>query len=74
MMAYLGKREWLVKLRKDKGLSQSMCAAMSDMSQSYLNKIECGYMKPRQDFAERIARTLDFDVRLFETEDTSSGR
>lgn len=67
-MAYKGKREWLIKLRKQKGLSQSLTAAMSDMSQSYLNQIELGYIEPNPEFCERIAKTLEFDVRLFDEE------
>ena len=57
-MVYYGKREWLLKLRKEKGFSQDLTAALSGISQALYHKIEAGYFNPNQEQAARIAETL----------------
>lgn len=73
-LAYYGKREWLIKLRKQNGLSQSLCAAMADISQSYLQKIEYGYVIPNQEIKQRITDVLGTEPSVFETEDKKMRR
>ena len=62
-------RNWLIQLRKEKGLSQTQVAAKASISQNYYSCIENYDRNPRICVAKRIAAVLDFPwTRLFETE------
>ncbi|MBT2577373.1 helix-turn-helix transcriptional regulator [Bacillus sp. ISL-8] len=49
------KREWLIKLREDKGLKQFEIAKKLDISSNYYCEIEKGKKNPRWNIAMRIA-------------------
>ncbi|MDM5258889.1 MULTISPECIES: helix-turn-helix transcriptional regulator [Bacillus cereus group] len=59
------KREWLIKLREDKGLKQLEIAKTLDISSSYYCEIEKGKKNPRWNIAMRIAEFFDVSVDNF---------
>ncbi|PEM77651.1 transcriptional regulator [Bacillus toyonensis] len=59
------KREWLIKLRKDKGLKQLEIAKTLDISSNYYCEIEKGKKNPRWNIAMRIAEFFDVSVDNF---------
>lgn len=64
-MAYYGKRQWLRKIRTDKGLSQDMVAVLAEISQTYYSKIEVGYIDPTPETVEKISKVLDISTDDF---------
>ena len=60
-------RQWLINIRKSKGLSQYKVAREANISQSYYAEIEGGYRgNPLNvNIAKSIAKVLDFDWTLF---------
>lgn len=64
-MAYYGRREWLRKIRNEKGLSQDMTAALADISQTLYSKIENGFKDPTPEVAERISKVLGISKEEF---------
>lgn len=60
-------RDWLVCLRKSRGLTQKEVAKLSCISQSYYSMIENGERGQciPLDTAQRIADVLDFRVEKF---------
>lgn len=73
-MAYYGCREWLKELRMNKGYSQSMLAAICEMTQTSYANIELGYRKASRKYAEKIAAALGFPIERFEEEDEKAAR
>ncbi|PFJ07792.1 transcriptional regulator [Bacillus cereus] len=59
------KREWLIKLREDKGLKQFEIAKTLDISSNYYCEIENGKKNPRWNIAMRIAEFFDISVENF---------
>lgn len=59
------KREWLIKLRKEKGLKQFEMAKTLDISSNYYCEIESGKKNPRWNIAMRIATFFDVTVDNF---------
>ncbi|KXY48874.1 helix-turn-helix transcriptional regulator [Bacillus sp. FSL M7-1020] len=59
------KREWLIKLREDKGLKQLEVAKILDISSNYYCEIEKGKKNPRWNIAMRIAEFFDVSVDNF---------
>lgn len=59
------KREWLIKLREDKGLKQFEIAKSLDISSNYYCEIEKGKKNPRWNIAMRIAEFFDVSVDNF---------
>ena len=60
-------RDWLVELRKSKGLTQEVTAQKAHIARSYYTVLSCDYRLP-VGTAMRIAEALDFDwVRFYET-------
>ena len=60
-------RDWLVELRKSKGLTQEVTAKKAHIARSYYTRIELGDYRPPVGTAMRIAEALDFDwVRFYE--------
>jgi len=55
----LQKREWLIEARKKKGLSRAELGYMTDLHETYIEKIENGSRTPRIPIAMRIGRVLD---------------
>ncbi|MGQ0440594.1 helix-turn-helix transcriptional regulator, partial [Bacillus sp. B-TM1] len=53
------KREWLIKLRKEKGFKQFEMAKTLDISSNYYCEIESGKKNPRWNIAMRIATFFD---------------
>lgn len=58
-------REWLVKLRELKGMTQKEVASQSGISRSYYSGIEIGTRNTKPDVAKNIAEVLGFDWTLF---------
>ncbi|MDA2112373.1 helix-turn-helix domain-containing protein [Bacillus thuringiensis] len=59
------KREWLIKLRENKGLKQFEIAKKLDISSNYYCEIEKGKKNPRWNIAMRIAEFFDVSVENF---------
>ncbi|MCU5519859.1 helix-turn-helix domain-containing protein [Bacillus cereus] len=59
------KREWLIKLREDKGLKQFEIAKTLDISSNYYCEIENGKKNPRWNIAMRIAEFFGVSVDNF---------
>ena len=60
-------RDWLVELRKSKGLTQEVTAKKAQIARSYYTRIELGDYRLPVGTAMRIAEALDFDwVRFYE--------
>ncbi|MEJ9124419.1 helix-turn-helix transcriptional regulator [Bacillus cereus] len=59
------KREWLIKLRENKGLKQFEIAKKLDISSNYYCEIEKGKKNPRWNIAMRIAEFFDVSVDNF---------
>ncbi len=57
-------RNYLVTLRKEKGLTQKQLAQKLDISESYYNQIENGERQKRMDITilDRLATALDITV------------
>lgn len=61
-------RDWLVELRKSKGLTQEVTAQKAHIARSYLYSHRAGRYRLPVGTAMRIAEALDFDwVRFYET-------
>ncbi|MGM1371940.1 helix-turn-helix transcriptional regulator [Bacillus cereus group sp. BceL291] len=59
------KREWLIKLRENKGLKQFEVAKKLDISSNYYCEIENGKKNPRWNIAMRIAEFFGVSVDNF---------
>lgn len=59
------KRDWLVKLRKTKKMTQEQIAKNSFIDRSYYSQIESGKRNPSFDVASNIAKALDINPLLF---------
>ncbi|MEW4318561.1 helix-turn-helix transcriptional regulator [Bacillus thuringiensis] len=59
------KREWLIKLREDKGFKQFEIAKILDISSNYYCEIENGKKNPRWNIAMRIAEFFGVSVDNF---------
>ena len=67
------RRDWLVTIRKDKGLSQAAVADRVGISTPSYCTIETGKTNPRVYTAQKIARVLEFKwTRFFENEEDRS--
>lgn len=73
-MAYLGKRQWLLKVRKEKGFSQALTGAMAGISQPMYNYIELGYKNPSKEQAAGIAEALGITYDDFIRNEETEGR
>lgn len=58
-------RDWLIKLRKDKGLCGSKIAELANISYAHYNFIENGRRRPSPDVAKRIANVLGFPANWY---------
>ena len=65
-------REWLVKIREEKGLSQAAVAKQSGIVQQSYQQIESGKYGPKIENAKRIAAALGFPWTRFFEEDGKS--
>ncbi|SFT03800.1 helix-turn-helix domain-containing protein [Marininema halotolerans] len=59
------QRSWLVKLRKEKGMTQKDVACKAGLSRNYYSEIEKGIKTPAGKTAKRLGNTLGFDMSLF---------
>ena len=59
------EREWLIDLRKKKGLTQGEVAARSGISQPSYFEIEKGKTTPKIRTAQAVARVLGFSWTAF---------
>lgn len=58
-------RNWLIDIRKIKGLTQKEAAEKCGISRSYFADIEQGTRNPKVDTAKSIGDVLGFDWTLF---------
>lgn len=58
-------RQWLVAIRKVKGLSQYDVADQTGISRSYYGSIELGVRNPKPRDAKVIGNAMGFDWTLF---------
>lgn len=63
----MGKREWLVSLRKKgkKALTQQNVADLSGISREYYSDLEVGRRNPSPEVAKAIGKALKFKWTLF---------
>jgi len=61
----VSKRNWLIKIRTDKNMTQEQVAIQSDIERAYYTQIELGVRRPSVSVAKRIASALDFDWTVF---------
>ena len=61
----LNKREWLINYRCNKGFSQNQMAKQIGSTQQMYNYIESGKRRPSPELAQKIAKLLEFDWKLF---------
>ena len=59
------KREWLIKHREDKKLSQCSVAKLCDITQQMYGAIENGKRRPSPELAQKIGKILNFDWTKF---------
>ncbi|ADU32080.1 helix-turn-helix domain-containing protein [Evansella cellulosilytica] len=59
------RREWLIKLRKSKGLTQEQVASAAFIDRAFFSQVETGKRNPGFDVAANIANVLDFDPMIF---------
>lgn len=67
------RREWLVKMREEKGMSQNDVAVQSGIVQQSYQLIEKGENRPKIDTAKKIAAVLGFSWTKFYDEDEDAG-
>ncbi|WP_338748993.1 helix-turn-helix domain-containing protein [Bacillus sp. FJAT-52991] len=61
-------RDWLIRLRKNKGLTQANIAEQVFIDRSYYTQIEQGKRDPSIGVAKQIAKLLQFHPSLFYSE------
>ncbi|MCL2854874.1 MAG: helix-turn-helix transcriptional regulator [Defluviitaleaceae bacterium] len=70
----MGKeRVWLEKLRERKGISQASLAEITGITQQQYSLIENGQRGPSPKSAQKIAKTLGFDWKLFFEDESPEG-
>jgi transcriptional regulator with XRE-family HTH domain len=62
------KREWLIELRKAKGMTVREIAPLMDMSFSHLSDIENGRRNPSIDLSMKMAKFYGVDLNKFFTD------
>ena len=60
-----GKRDWLIKMRKERNLDQQDVAELIGTTQQFYNYVENGKRRPSPEVAIKIGKILNFDWRLF---------
>ena len=66
------RRVWLISKRLEKGLNQIELAEKVGISNRTLSNIELGNTRPGGEVAYKIAKCLDFDMKIFYEEDRKS--
>ncbi|SET19164.1 Helix-turn-helix [Oceanobacillus limi] len=59
------KREWLIRIRESKQLTQAQVASYAFIDRGYYSQIETGKRNPSNTVAMNIAKVLDFDPLKF---------
>ena len=59
------KREWLIKLREKKELTQSQVATLCNTTQITICHIENGARRPSPELAKKLAKALGFEWTKF---------
>ncbi|OTN75546.1 hypothetical protein A5886_000620 [Enterococcus sp. 8G7_MSG3316] len=62
-------REWLIKIREERGYTQEQAANKADIERSYYNMIERGKRRPSVDVAQKIGHALHFEWTCFYTKE-----
>lgn len=68
-LAYYGKRDFLIAVRKKTGKSQQLVAALSDISQSSYSQIEQGFYNPPPEVVNRVTKVLGITPEDFYSHD-----
>lgn len=63
-------REWLIEIRRKKGLTQEQVATSCSISRQYYSFIESGERNAPVKTAKKIAEVLGFDWQIFFEEET----
>ncbi len=61
----MGKRDWLIQMRKEKGMYQRDIAAVAGISEQHYSMIESGSRRPSPSVAKKVAGILDFPWTKF---------
>lgn len=59
------KRDWLIRIRKERNLDQQDVAELIGTTQQFYNYVENGKRRPSPEIAIKIGKVLNFDWRLF---------
>lgn len=59
------KRDWLIRMRKERNLDQQDVAELIGTTQQFYNYVENGKRRPSPEIAIKIGKVLNFDWRLF---------
>jgi len=66
------KKHWIIQKRKEKGMKQVELAKVCMVSNKTLSGIELGTRMPSLGLAYRLAKVLDFDMKLFYEDEKSA--
>ena len=58
-------RGWLIKARKDKGMTQKQVADLIGFAKPTIGKYELGKRTPKPDIAKKIGEILGIDWTMF---------
>ncbi len=61
----MGRRDWLIKIRKDNHKTQVGIAEKVNISHQYYSRIEKGLRSPSTGLAKKIAEVLNFEWTRF---------
>ncbi|MGM0792672.1 MAG: helix-turn-helix domain-containing protein [Bacillota bacterium] len=68
------KRDWLIKIRKARKLTQETVATKAFIDRAYYAQIESGVRNPSEDIRQKIAQILNFHSSAFNADDKSPFR
>lgn len=63
------KREWLIQMRKESGMTTTEVAKELGITQQYFSWVEIGKRRPSPELAQKIANLFDFKWTRFYQKD-----
>lgn len=66
-------RNWLRELRLENNLTEKQVADAIGIKQAPYHRIEAGHSNPKVENAKKIGNLLNFDWRLFYTDEQKAG-